>query len=522
MRETLFLHGLYIERFLSTGLNPSNHIIGEAAGLFVLGTKFAGTEEGRRWRARAVRILSDEILRQTFDSGASREQSIAYHRFVTSLAGLCLAIGGSEAFPERFVGRLRLMYEFLASVARPDGTPPNIGDSDDAVALRLSAPKPNDLSGDLALGAALFPDLGIYPGPPSPEPLWLIGPREASANESPAAAPRRSRVFAGADLAVLRAPDAKLQIEFDAGPQGFTPVSSHGHADALSVTLWRGSGRLVDPGTYRYNGADSWRDAFRSTAFHSTVAVDGLSQSVPVSAFRWLTLANARLDGHFLSDDLDWARGTLPEGPLRPWAHSRDVIRLGDSTVIMIDTISCRGPHKAEAHFHLGRAKVEAKGRRADVAYADGAEMSLFAANAAAALDVVGQSILPAPAWRSPHYGAREPSAAIVATADFKDSIVLPWVISFDPGAVKRSPAVFRSGYAVEMAVGDARYLLVVPPKPDVVHVNSLRFIGRWALVELSGRRLARAWAADAWALEFAGKRLFTQLGGRDFTLITP
>ena len=519
--KMLFLHGLYVERYMSAGLNPSNHIIGEAAGLYVLGGKFAATDEGRRWRGRGRRILADEIMRQTFECGASREQSIAYHRFVTGLFGLCLAVGGDEDFSAQYRGRLLEMYRFLVAVARPDGSFPNFGDGDDAAALRLSAPKPNDLRDDISLGAALFPHGGLGAPTLSPQALWLLGAATAH-GKAGGKARRTSAVFSGAGLAVLCGGDGKLQVEFDAGPQGYTPVSGHGHADALSVTLWHGGERLKDSGTYRYNGADTWRDAFRSTPFHNTVTVDNRSQAVPASPFRWLTLADARVEASFLSEDFDWVKGKLDAGPARPWSHTREVIRIGSQIIIVVDSIESRGEHTAQAYFHCGSARIETKGRRAKAVYEDDSVLSIFAVKREARFEKVAHSVLTAPAWESAFHGEKQPSSTVVAEVDFEDEALLPWVISLDGDAVKRTPAATHGGMAVEMADGARRYLFVVLPKTDVTHVGGLKFVGRWAVVERDGAQFTRAWAADAWALEYGGTRLLSQIGGVKLALVTP
>lgn len=348
--SVLFRHGLYIERFISKGLNPNNHLIGEAAGLFVLSGRFVANDAGRRWRAYARRILEREIVRQTYPSGASREQSAGYHRFVTGLFALCLAVARRGEFSPVYKRRLEAMYAYLAAIARPDGSFPRIGDSDEAVALRLSRPSAGYLAPDLALGAALFPYAGFAATPgTSPEALWLLGPRPActagagkpaAANGevgAPVAATAQSVSLPGTGLVVLRSGGGRIQVEFDRGPQGYRPVSSHGHCDALSVTLWRNGARLIDPGTYRYNGEKTWRDAFRSSAFHNTVTVDGAPQARPATPFRWLTLADAKAEGHFFSDDFDWAAGVLERGRGRPWRHEREVIRAGSGLVILID-----------------------------------------------------------------------------------------------------------------------------------------------------------------------------------------
>ncbi len=537
LRRALFEHGCYIERFLSMGLNPSNHIIGEAAGLFVCGLKFRETDQGRRWRGRAARILTDEMTRQTFDSGASREQSTAYHRFVAGLFGLCMAVGGRGEFSESFANRLQAMYGFLSHLSRPDGTFAHLGDSDEAVALRLAQCAPNDLRSDIAFGEALFAEAQSPAAASAPEAMWLLGPtgrrREHRVVWPPgqAGAPspmcagacagtQASAFFPGAGLSVIKSADAAMQMEFDAGPQGYTPVSSHGHADALSVTLWKGAPRLIDAGTYRYNAARSWRDAFRGTHFHNTVMVDSAAQAKPASAFRWLSLADARPVGHFFSEEIDWSAGELPPTTARPWSHRRDVLRIGRDVCVIIDTVGQKGAHTAEAHFHFGDARLSPGRRGVEASYGDGGKMTLFSLNRAAEFDTVEHSMLADGAWQSASYGIKTPSSAVSATALFTDGIVLPWVLSFDTSGVWRMGAATHGAVAAEIRSQSQRYLFLVTPKGYVAHTGSLRFIGRWALVRLADGALEKAWAADAWVIEYAGKKLVNTIEPRDFTCI--
>jgi uncharacterized heparinase superfamily protein len=71
-----------------------------------------------------------------------------------------------------------------------------------------------------------------------------------------------------------------LYLCFNASGAGINGRGSHGHNDALSIEVSAG-GRpfIVDPGTYIYTGDLKKRHDFRSTAYHSTVQIDGVEQN---------------------------------------------------------------------------------------------------------------------------------------------------------------------------------------------------------------------------------------------------
>ncbi len=515
--ETLWKHGVYLDRLNSIGINPSNHIIGEAAGLIVLATKFPGSSAARRWRALALRILEKEIRRQTYPSGASREHSVGYHRFVTGLFSLCLGVAGKGAFSEAFGSRLKSMYAFLGSVARPDGSFADFGDNDNAVALRLAPPAPHDVSRDIALGCALFggapeeADSGACPAA-----FWLLGSRAKECGNAGHVAPS-STLVEGLGLAILRSPEGNLQVEFDCGPQGFSPVSSHGHADALAVTVWHKGDRLIDPGTYRYNGAPDWRDAFRSSLFHNTVVIDGATQAQPATPFRWRTRADAHEGRVLLDDDFDYVEGVLDRSERRPWAHRREVIRLRDSLVIVIDRLKCPGAHVATANFHLGGAQATLEGATAKAEWDDGGYVTLAAAGAPSSA-VSSDS---PNAWRSPSYGLKEPSAVLSYACRFTDEVSLWWLMCFDESAsVRVMPLERGDGELTEVRRGQRSVTFIGLPREGLAHTGDIRFAGRWLLVESEGGKTSRAWASDAWALETGGKRLFERFGGEPVALV--
>jgi hypothetical protein len=139
------------------------------------------------------------------------------------------------------------MRRFAAALMRPDGQPAlfNDGPLDFAPVLDLPAPPE---------GLSVFPETGY---------------------------------------AVVRSP--RIWLAFDCGPPAPAFLPAHAHADALSFQLWiDGQPVVVDPGTFTYEpGPD--RDWFRSTAAHSTVAIDGRNQFELWGTFRSGPLPQVRL-----------------------------------------------------------------------------------------------------------------------------------------------------------------------------------------------------------------------------------
>ncbi len=87
-----------------------------------------------------------------------------------------------------------------------------------------------------------------------------------------------SKAFPRAGIYIMRHDD--LYLCFNASGAGINGRGSHGHNDALSIEVSaRGRAFIVDPGTYVYTGDLQRRHEFRSTAYHSTVQIDGVEQN---------------------------------------------------------------------------------------------------------------------------------------------------------------------------------------------------------------------------------------------------
>ncbi len=365
--DAVHRHVWEIQRKYSQASSANNHLIGEAAGVFVATTYFKPMRGVSPWRVQSRDILRRAIVDQTYPDGGNREQAFGYHLFVLQfflVAGLAARRAG-EDFPSDYWTVLESMFTFAGKLAE-GGPVPMYGDSDDGYVLDLDD-GPADVETWLAVGAVLFKraDLRARAGRFSEPARWLLG-REARAVyadlESPDLDTRiTSHAFDETGLYLLQSghlalPD-RISVTVDGGELGFRSIAAHGHADALSITL-RAFGRevFVDPGTYDYFTYPEWRTYFRSTRAHNTVEIDGEDQSIMLGPFMWGRRAECTVQawqpndhgGRIVLEHDGYARLATP-------AIHRRTVELDGPTrrVTIVDEIQSDAPHDVAAYFHL-------------------------------------------------------------------------------------------------------------------------------------------------------------------------
>ena len=315
---TLFRHTWWISKRLSLYASLGNHTICECIGLLFGGTVYRQGIQGRRWLEKALSLLSDELDHQILDDGGPVEQSLSYHRFVLDLYWLAFdflkrnTIFNCDIWTDKLVRAER----FLAAFETSPGRYPSIGDSDDGLAVGVGV-VPKRLPAEKAQPGAI--------------------------------------VFEHSGYTVIRSP-AEVVFTFDHGPLGMPPLYNHGHADALSVTLSKnGRHLLVDPGTYRYNGADEFRKYFKGTRSHNTIVVDGKDQAVQATGFIWRNPFKSRII-HFSHNAQEMRIVADNDGYCRsrePVRHQRTVLYTDKANFIIEDRFFGRGNHSYEINFHL-------------------------------------------------------------------------------------------------------------------------------------------------------------------------
>lgn len=365
--DSVSRHIWEIDRKYSRGSSVGNHLIGEAAGVFVATSYFQSLRHASTWRERSWEILNREIINQTYPDGGPREQTTGYHLFILQffiVAGITARATGHD-FPESYWSRLEKMFEFLAILSEGGDRLPMFGDGDDGYVLDLGQ-NPHSIREWLAVGAALFRrSLFKTCAGGRAEPVeWLLGKSGHRNFELiPESQNRmsRSRALKDSGYYLLQYGELdssdRISVVFDCGPFGMEPLAGHGHADALSFTL-RAFGRdiLLDPGTFDYFSYPQWREYFRSTRAHNTVVVDGRDQSETLGLFLWARRANARCLSWEPSDTGGRVAGEH-EGYARlrdPVVHKRTLELDGRKRVLVVrDDILARGTHEVAIAYHL-------------------------------------------------------------------------------------------------------------------------------------------------------------------------
>lgn len=278
-------HGRHIRRNLEYSyIATGNHYLSDVAGLLWLGVCLPELAAAEGWREFGVRELTRELDRQVLPDGAGWESSTGYHRFVLELFlyTFVLCRENGVGLDERHWRRVRSMLEYLRAYLRPDGRAPLVGDTDGGRFLPLAPRDADDHAYLLAVGAAVFrePRFKIHGETPE-EVFWLTGSaglRAYEELETAALSSSTSEAFEHAGACVLREGD--LYLLLNASGAGLGGRGAHGHNDALSIEVSAcGVSFIADPGTYVYTGDTRARHEFRSTAYHSTVEVDGAEQN---------------------------------------------------------------------------------------------------------------------------------------------------------------------------------------------------------------------------------------------------
>ncbi|MHB8416983.1 MAG: heparinase II/III family protein [Myxococcales bacterium] len=410
---SLFAHGQFLRGHLEDGgVVVANHYVADLLGLAWLGSLYPAMRGAASWAALSRARLLAHLDWQIRDDGGDEESSLAYHRLVLEMLGLAAQIlGANGRFAPGLIAAVGRMAAFAEPLLRPDGSAAQIGDNDGGRAFRLVERPPLEQRYLLSWAALLCDSPALAAAAPlDPEALLLAGPgaaeRHASlAREGAQPPPRRSVCFRKSGLCAVR--DGDLHAILAATPVGQAGAGGHGHNDKLALELYLGRPLVADPGSFTYTADPAARNAFRATAAHATVQVDGREQN-PLSERDLFFLperAHATLL-RFEEDDRGWLWVAEHRG-LFPVIHRRTVRILRNHRVEVRDDLTGSAPpgaHRIVAYWPLAPG-VEAA--------ADGEGLARIGPMALVATGSAPPVVRTQEGWYSPDYGARVRCAVV-------------------------------------------------------------------------------------------------------------
>jgi hypothetical protein len=357
-RRTVAISGRHIETFLSTYFSPNTHLLGEGVALFFLGTLFRELPHAERWKQRGWKIVLDSMAEQVRPDGFYFEQSTYYHVYALDmfLHARILAELNHIPIPASFEDVLGKMLDALFLISRA-GVPVMIGDDDGGRWFDSRRNRAEHMMDPLSTGAVLFKrgDWKSFVGMVREETLWLLGEKGLAEFESLTSCDGSGDSVALRDggIYLMTDPEIGQQLFVDAGPHG----PGHGHADALSVQfIRRGRVLLGDSGTYEYIPNHGERAAYRGTATHNTMRVDGLDQAENVGMFAWGERPSIQVKEWITGRHFNLFQGAhdgykrLPQ----PVLHQRWIFHRKEQFWLVRDVAEGRGEHQIELAWRLG------------------------------------------------------------------------------------------------------------------------------------------------------------------------
>jgi hypothetical protein len=359
--EILRQHGQWIERDPSTHSSANNHRMGELVGtiaICVLAPEISDTE---RWFGSAIAELADQARRQIRPDGTGAEMAFAYHVYVVDLLLLAVALldAAGTPIPQPVMDAIHRSGDAIWAQIGESEPLLTYGDTDDAVSIRLAAAEFRDARAVAASIACRIrhPRARLSARWPDWTSWWMFGDEGVKRFESTAAASRpEGKYLREGGIVLLRRDGVRASI--DIGPLGYLSIAAHGHADALAVTLTQinGDDLVIDPGVGSYFRDPEAREAFRGTAFHATVEVDGQPQSEAGGAFLWTRHAKVTAHRVDLGQNLVFAEHDGYQRLHPSVNHRRAVALLAGGQLLVCDLLTTVGPHRYAQNWPLGPA----------------------------------------------------------------------------------------------------------------------------------------------------------------------
>lgn len=303
-------HVDFIDGHYSRYSSANNHLIGEAAGVYIGAMIWPLDDKTVKNGTKAKTILEQEALTQNHIDGVNKEQAISYQQFVLDFLLIPYLIGKSykDHFSSQYLNNIENMMIYLATLMDIDGNIPMIGDADDGYVFRFEGRLAHcPYRSLLATGAVLFDNPLLKSKVKTFDSRsWLLLGNEGLSHfktlgsldmhEECLAIQTSFKEGGYYIIGDKFGTAAEYRMVMDIGPLGYGGIAAHGHADSLALYLSvQGREFFIDPGTYAYHTEKKWRDYFKGTSSHNTLRIDYKDQSLSGGNFMWVKKAESTL-----------------------------------------------------------------------------------------------------------------------------------------------------------------------------------------------------------------------------------
>ncbi|MBE7383559.1 MAG: alginate lyase family protein [Leptolyngbya sp. SIO1E4] len=417
---------LYLCEHLSQSLN---HRTLQLSSIFLVGVVFPEF----RLHSYFVRVgrdkLTENLLNEFYPDGVHVELSTHYHQLSLKsfLAFVELAQAHKVRLNPELLSRLSKALDFYLYMQWPNGEIPLINDADDG-----------DFRYLLKQGSARLND-----------PRWRWGATLGKEGQPPEQSSKQFEdagyfVFSdgwGVDAVTAQ---QRQHVFYDCAQLG---AGKHGHFDLFNFCYFaNGKPLMIDPGRYTYDAVPgeegiNWRRAFKSTAYHNTVEIDGKDQTryipKPKPGKFKLGPAVQVADRSFkLGQQSDWVCAQAHSVEYTP-VHQRFFLYMQRQYLFILDRIhiSDGTPHSCVLRFHLspemqGEVSLQTQGQQISAIAPDLTLLSYHCPGMTAALE---------PGWASKKYGIKHPIPVVTLGQTDTQSLFFCTVVA--PRPVNTSPA---------------------------------------------------------------------------------
>ena len=408
---------LYLCANLSQALN---HRTLQLSSIFLVGIVFPEFHLHSYFLRVGRDKLTENLLGEFTPDGVHIELSTHYHQLSLKsfLSFVELAQNNNVVLNPELLSRLAKALDFQLYMQWPNGEIPLINDADDS-----------DLRHLLKQGSILLNN-----------PRWLWGATLGEVGDPPQ---QPSKQFEDAGYFVfsngwgkdVKTTQKRQHVFYDCAHLG---AGKHGHFDLFNFCYFaNGKPLIIDPGRYTYDAIPdedgiNWRWAFKSTAYHNTVEIDGKDQTryIPKSKPGKFKLGPAVqvIDPLFkLGQRSDWVCAKAHSAEYTP-VHERFFLYMQRQYLFILDRVHIEDgeSHQCDLRFHLppemqGQVSLQTQSQQVEAIAPDLTLLSYQSPAVAARLES---------GWASKSYGIKHPAPVVTLTQTAKQSIFFCTVVA--------------------------------------------------------------------------------------------